>query len=157
MLCLPHVSAICNWLTNVDYEPRFLTNVIKVCANSNCADFSLVIYNVYAKKQTCWESEKFTGFSWQVLTFYRTQCTKDLVNYMDNAITYLYVCRHCSNISFIFDPKVLQIIFFEGCLSLFQLSSTQRRRVLLEKKLFFHLSSIWASIYCILLTKTNYN
>ena len=64
ILSLPDVSSIRNWLSNVDCNPGFLSNVINLCSKLDPFDsnFSLVIDSMSIKKQTSYAGGHFTGF-----------------------------------------------------------------------------------------------
>lgn len=62
VLSLPHVSSIRSWLSNIDADPGFLTNVIELAARSGVSDYTLVIDSMAIRKQTSYENGKFTGF-----------------------------------------------------------------------------------------------
>lgn len=58
---LPDVASIRNWLSNIDCEAGFLTNVIDLIAKSDSKDFSLVIDAMSIKKHTSYLNGKYSG------------------------------------------------------------------------------------------------
>lgn len=59
---LPNVSSIRNWLSNVECNPGFLTNVIQVASESKEREFCLVVDSMSIHKQTMFDNDKFVGF-----------------------------------------------------------------------------------------------
>lgn len=59
---LPNSSSIRNWISNVECEPGFLSNVLDICSNSDIKDYSLVLDSMSLKKQTHYVNGKYSGF-----------------------------------------------------------------------------------------------
>lgn len=59
---LPDVSSIRNWISNIECEPGFLSNVLDVCSNSGNVDFSLVLDSMAIKTQSQYSNGSFSGF-----------------------------------------------------------------------------------------------
>lgn len=59
---LPHPASIRNWLSNIDCDPGFLSNVLDFCGKAEGKDFSLVIDSMSLMKGTSYSNGNFTGF-----------------------------------------------------------------------------------------------
>ena len=62
ILSLPHPSALRHWISNIECEPGFLTNVFEECSRSDVKDFSLVIDSMSLMKGTHYSNGKYSGF-----------------------------------------------------------------------------------------------
>ena len=62
ILSLPHPSSLRNWLSNIDADPGFLTNVIEMAASSGEKDYCLILDSMACRKQTIYEHGKLLGF-----------------------------------------------------------------------------------------------
>ena len=59
---LPNPSSIRAWLTNVDVNPGFLSNVLEVAVQSKETDYCLVVDSMSIRKQTLFVNGQLTGF-----------------------------------------------------------------------------------------------
>lgn len=62
MFCLPGISTLRNWLSNISSDPGFLTNVMDCACNSGEANYCLMVDSMSIRKQTMYENGKVTGF-----------------------------------------------------------------------------------------------
>ena len=62
ILSLPHPSSLRNWLSNVNAEPGFLTDVIDIAAKSEDREYCLIVDSMSIRKQTIYQQGSVSGF-----------------------------------------------------------------------------------------------
>lgn len=59
---LPHISTLRSWLSNINCEPGFLSDVITVVSKLQSKDFCLIIDSMAIHKQSSYDNGKYVGF-----------------------------------------------------------------------------------------------